>query len=221
MTIPDRFTYLADLVERLKVHWPDNETVNIVCHGHSVPAGYVASPLVDTFNAYPHLLHRGLKARFPYAVVNVIVTAVGGENSKSGATRFARDVLPHRPDVVTIDYGLNDRGLGPARAEKAWRMMVEAALAADVKIILMTPTPDLTQRQGYKGGDPGDLLVHAAQIRELAGDYGVGLADSLAAFEAYVAAGNDLTDLLSWVNHPNRQGHELVARALLRWFAAR
>ncbi|MCD6286645.1 MAG: SGNH/GDSL hydrolase family protein [Anaerolineae bacterium] len=221
MTVPDVYTYLADLVERLNVRWPDNETVNIVCHGHSVPAGYMASPLVDTFNAYPHLLHRGLKARFPYAVVNVIVTAIGGENSVSGAARFARDVLTHRPDVVTIDYGLNDRGLGLVRAEKAWRTMTQAALDAGVKVILMTPTPDLTQRHGYEGEDQGDLLVQAAQIRELAGDYGVGLVDSLAAFEAYVAAGTDLTDLLSWVNHPNRQGHELVARALLRWFAVR
>ena len=30
----------------------------------------------------------------------------------------------------------------------------------------------------------------------------------------------DLTDLLSWSNHPNRRGHELVAGLLLRWFPA-
>ena len=47
----------------------------------------------------------------------------------------------------------------------------------------------------------------------------MGLVDSFAAFESYVAAGGDPTDLLSWSNHPNRQGHELVARELLRWFA--
>ncbi|MEK5235702.1 hypothetical protein NST99_08380 [Paenibacillus sp. FSL L8-0470] len=31
-------------------------TLNIVCHGHSVPSGYFATPIVDTFHAYPHLL---------------------------------------------------------------------------------------------------------------------------------------------------------------------
>ena len=78
-------TYLSGVVTELTRQWPANRTVNIVCHGHSVPAGYFRTPVVDTFNAYPHLLHRGLKERFPYAVVNVIVTAIGGENSESGA----------------------------------------------------------------------------------------------------------------------------------------
>ena len=70
--------YLADVVAVLKAQWPGNRTVNIVCHGHSVPSGYFATPVVDTFNAYPHLLHQGLKHRFPFAVVNVIVAAIGG-----------------------------------------------------------------------------------------------------------------------------------------------
>jgi len=135
--------------------------------------------------------------------------------------RFERDVLNHRPDVITIDYGLNDRGQGLDRARLAWQRMIEAALRTDVKVILMTPTSDLTQRPRYAGADRDALPAHAAQIRGLAEEYEVGLVDSLVAFDAYVAAGNDLTDLLSWANHPNRQGHELVARELLRWFAAR
>jgi hypothetical protein len=64
-------------------------------------------------------LRAGLAERFPHAVINVIVTAIGGENSESGAERFDRDVLSHRPDLVTIDYALNDRAIGLLRAEKA------------------------------------------------------------------------------------------------------
>jgi hypothetical protein len=99
-------TLLAEVSERLRAHWPTNRTVNIVCHGHSVPAGYFKTPVVETFNAYPHQLHRGLNDRFPHAVINVIVTAIGGEHSESGAKRFEQDVLSLRPDVVTIDYAL-------------------------------------------------------------------------------------------------------------------
>ena len=120
MPLPDKLEYLADVLSILREPWPENRTVNIVCHGHSVPAGYFATPAVDTFNAYPHLLHAGLKERFRNAVINVIVTAIGGENSSSGAERFERDVLCHRPDVVTIDYGLNDRGIGLDRATAGW-----------------------------------------------------------------------------------------------------
>jgi acyl-CoA thioesterase I len=220
MTIAQKDRYLRDVLEVLRRHWPDNRTVNIVCHGHSVPAGYFATPRVDTFNAYPHLLHAGLKDRFPFAVVNVIVTAIGGEESEAGAKRFASDVLCHRPDVVTLDYGLNDRRMGLDRARTAWKGMIESALKAGAKVILLTPTPDITQGLTYEGPDKAVLPEHAEQIRRLASEYEVGLADSLRAFADYARSAGDLLDLLSWTNHPNRQGHELVARELLRWFPA-
>lgn len=54
--------YLAGVGTLLEASWPKNRTVNIVCHGHSVPAGYFKTPRVDSLNAYPHLLHAALKA---------------------------------------------------------------------------------------------------------------------------------------------------------------
>jgi hypothetical protein len=99
--------YLRPVIEILKTHWPENRAVNILCHGHSVPAGYFATPRVDSLNTYPYLLRVAL------------------------AERFERHVLTHRPDVVTIDYGLNDRRLGLATARKAWESMIAAARGAD------------------------------------------------------------------------------------------
>lgn len=112
--------YLDPLLDELAAQWPNNRTVSIVCHGHSVPSGYFATPFVNTFEAYPHLLHRIIKERFPFAVVNVIVTGIGGEDSAQGAERFSEDVLCHKPDVVTIDYALNDRRIGLSAARHAW-----------------------------------------------------------------------------------------------------
>jgi len=118
-------SYLADILALLKTDWPENRAVNIVCHGHSVPAGYFETPVVDAMNAYPHLLRAGLAARFPHAVINVIVTAIGGETSEGGAARFEQEVLTHRPDVLTIDYGLNDRSIGLEKALTAWKRMID------------------------------------------------------------------------------------------------
>ena len=208
-------SYLASVVAELEKAWPRNRTVNIVCHGHSVPAGYFKTPVVDSFNAYPAGLHQKLKARFPLAVINVIVTAIGGENSVKGAARFARDVLSHRPDVVCIDYGLNDRASGLASARSAWVAMIESARAAGVKVILLSPTADTKARVE----DPLDPLnQHAAQIRQLATDYGTGLVDSLGLFHAELRRGTRIEDLMSQFNHPNARGHALVALALLDWF---
>ena len=212
--------YLRELCAAMKLQWPRNRAIHVVCHGHSVPAGYFKTPVVDTFNAYPHLLHVGIKKRFPFAVVNVIVTAIGGESSPSGARRFQRDVLTHRPDVVTIDYSLNDRGVGLQHAEKAWSAMIDKALQRKIKVILMTPTSDLSQLPKASKAQREPLQQHAEQVRRLAKRHGVGLADSLAAFEAYQAKGGKLRDLLSQSNHPNRKGHNLAAAELLKWFGA-
>lgn len=215
--IPDRATYLSDITALLEAQWPKNRTVNIVCHGHSVPAGYFKTPVVDTFNAYPHLLHKELKERFPHAVVNVIVTGIGGETSDRGVERFEKDVLSHNPDIITIDYALNDRRIGLAEAKKSWSEMIIAAKAKGSKVILLTPTGDTRAKMK----DPNDPLVkHAEQIRGLAKEHSVALADSLAAFNRYIAEKGDLEDLMSQVNHPNRKGHDLVAEKLMEWFPA-
>lgn len=218
MSVANPITYLKDITDKLKLRWPDNETVNIVCHGHSVPAGYFANSYVDTFNAYPHLLHRNLKERFPNAVINVIVTAVGGENSECGAARFEKQVLCHRSSVLTIDYSLNDRGIGLERAEKSWRIMIEKALKADSKIILLTPSWDVSAKAEPDCESWIQLKLHAEMIRKLASEYEVGLSDSFEAFERYNKSNGDYLELMSWVNHMNRKGHELVAGEITKWF---
>jgi lysophospholipase L1-like esterase len=211
----DPKSYLAEVREAMTVQWPQNQTINIVCHGHSVPSGYFKTPLVDTFDSYPYLLHHAIKEQYPYAVVNVILTSKGGENSESGEKRFAKDVLSMHPDVVTIDYSLNDRGIGLARSEAAWRSMIAAAKQQGVKVLLLTPTPD----EKAKLDDPNDpLLQHAEQVRRLARENGVGLIDSLAAFQSAIRSGKNLHDLMAQPNHPNRLGHDLVVQQLLPWF---
>lgn len=218
--IADKEKYLFDFMQEMLKTWPGNRLVNIVCHGHSVPAGYFTTPLIDSLNAYPHLLFVGIKERFAHAALNVIVTAIGGENSESGAARFATDVLCHKPDVVTIDYALNDRDLGLVRAEQAWRQMIEGALTKNIKVILLTPTHDIMTLRWGDAKWATELPKHAEQVRRLAAEYGIGLADSYAAFQKYIDNGGEVTDLLSHINHPNKLGHQLVARELLRWFPA-
>lgn len=214
-TIAQEDTFLANISELLAAKWPNNRTINIVCHGHSVPAGYFKTPLVNTFNAYPHLLHRALKQRYPHAIINVIVTSIGGESSDRGAERFEREVLNHHPDLITIDYALNDRRIGLGEAKTAWSSMIKSAKEHGVKVILLTPTGDIKSN----GDDPSDPLnQHADQIRALAKEHHVALADSLAAFHHHATTEGEIEHLMSQGNHPNRRGHDLVIGELMEWF---
>lgn len=43
----DPASYLAPVIGELGREYPRNRTVNLVFHGHSVPAGYFKTPHVD------------------------------------------------------------------------------------------------------------------------------------------------------------------------------
>ena len=70
--------------QELQKKWPDNRTVNLVFHGHSVPSGYANTPNVKTLQAYPHQVTGSCQKIYPYAVVNSITTSIGGENAEQG-----------------------------------------------------------------------------------------------------------------------------------------
>jgi hypothetical protein len=211
----DAGTYLDSVKSELTKEWPANRLVNVVFHGHSVPTGYFRTPDVRTLQAYPHLTLAALKDRYPFAVVNTIVTSIGGEQSEQGAARFEKEVLTHRPDVLFIDYALNDRIIGLERARKAWETMIERALTEDVKVILFTPTPD---QSVDILDDATPLAQHAAQIRALAAKYHIGIVDSYAAFQALAKNGVPVADFMSQVNHPNEKGHAIVTYLIMKWF---
>lgn len=208
-------TYLEEIKQLLSVQWPANRTINIVFHGHSVPAGYFVTPDVRTLESYPHIVLENIKSKYPYATVNSIVTAIGGETSQQGAARFEKEVLNHKPDVLVIDYALNDRAEGLETALLAWGLMIERALAANIKVILCTPTPDLSTDIL---DDSSPLAQHAGQIRKLSSKYEVGLADFYAVFKILAESNEDLGKYMSQVNHPNLEGHKIAAEQIIKWF---
>lgn len=139
-------TYLASIISELKKKWPENEVVNLVFHGHSVPAGYFQTPNINTFQSYPFLVLKKITDSFPTAEVNCIRTAIGGENSEQGAKRFDSTVLNHQPDVLFIDYALNDRNIGLKRSLIAWEYMIQKALMKNIKVVFANT------HAGYEGG---------------------------------------------------------------------
>jgi acyl-CoA thioesterase-1 len=207
-------TYLDSLRHELAIKWPKNRTINLVFHGHSVPAGYGDRHEVNTLQSYPNLMLKKLKERYPYAVINVIVTAIGGENSIKGQTRFESEVLVHKPDVLFIDYALNDRFSDLDKVKEAWEKMIKAALKRNIPVILLTPSPD--QRIDIKDA-ANPLEPYINMIKSLAKDYMVGLADPNAQFKG-VAEQGKLKDVMASVNHPNESGHMIIVEELLPFF---
>jgi len=212
--IADPAMYLSDIKKELNTVWPKNRTINLVFHGHSVPSGYGDNHEVHTLEAYPNLLLKTLKEKYPYAVINVIVTAIGGEDAIRGGVRFEKDVLTHKPDVIFIDYALNDRFSGLDKVKEAWEKMIKLALSKNIKVILLTPSPD----QRIDISDPDNPLdPYAEQIKALAKEYKTGLADPYTPFKKIVKEGN-VKSYMTSINHPNKDGHMVIVEVIKPYF---
>lgn len=207
-------TYLDSPKQELRIAWPENRTINLVFHGHSVPTGYMANGRTDRLSAYPFATLKLINDHYPYSVVNVITTSIGGEQAEQGAKRFKDEVLIYKPDVLFIDYALNDRSIGLERAKVAWEQMIQEALEYGTKVILLTPTPDL--REDITSEDT-ELAKHSQQIRDLAKKHGVGLVDSYSLFKE-ISATEHLPGFMSQNNHINQKGHQFVAEAIFEYF---
>lgn len=170
------------------------------------------TPAVHKRDAYPRQLEDALADAYPHAVLNVITSAVGGENSQQGRDRFQRGVLDLHPRVVLIDYGLNDRALPLQQSARNLAWFVMPSRAAGACPVLLTPTWD---QQAENGQARAALRAQASMIRKLGELTDTPVADSLAAFEAYPG---DRKRLMAQFNHPNREGHAVVLTQLLPLF---
>ena len=205
--------YVAEFKRQMQLKWPDNKTMNVVFHGHSVPSGYFRTPTVNTLAAYPHLFLKFLKEHYTNAVANCITTSIGGEQSEQGAKRFKDDVLCMKPDLLFIDYALNDRGIGIERAETAWRLMIKEALDDNLKLVLLTPTPDLNEDILDENAP---LAGHVTMIKQLGNEYQIPVVDVYSHFKALKKSGTDISAYMSQGNHPNELGHEVVLKAIVK-----
>jgi len=56
-----------------------------------------------------------LREAFPAARVEMIHAAIGGTGSALGAFRLERDVLAYQPDLIFVEFAVNDSGVDPSQ----------------------------------------------------------------------------------------------------------
>ena len=212
---------------------PEREeaTLTIVCFGDSTTAPR-SSVLTYSAQIDWALADEGSPA-------TVINAGIGGHNTEMARERFEADVLAHEPDVVIIQFGINDATVD------VWRDATESRVPIDVyeanlkrfaetlqqrgaTVIFMTPNPlrwtdRLREMYGKPPYDPADpdgfnvtLRDYTQRMRDVAASTGATLIDTFALFEQHgQAEGQSVDDLLLDGMHPNSAGHTLEAERLL------
>ncbi len=108
---------------------------------------------------------------FPKAKVEEINAAIGGTGSDLGVFRLERNALRHKPDLLFVEFAVNDGGAAPTRIWQAMEGIVRQTWTTNPRIDICFV---YTFRTGYEKDLLPGLCPQAASAMELlAAHYGI------------------------------------------------
>ena len=234
---------LEKISARNKDAW-NQPVVSVACLGDSVTHGCF-EVFMNRFNqidtryrpdrGYVAQLRRRLDVLYPAAAVSVLNAGVSGGNAGHGLARLERDVLSHRPDLVIVNFGLNDSGNddveGGLKAYAAnMAAIFDRVLAAGAECMLLTPNrmcayvPASIHNEELRAiakkcthtQNDGILTRYVEAAKAQAQARHMPVADAYAKWQAMDRCGVDTTAMLANdINHPIPEMHELFVEAIL------
>ncbi|MBW8848891.1 MAG: hypothetical protein JF607_28530, partial [Burkholderiales bacterium] len=186
---------LQAVMQRLEA----GETLTLATLGGSITTGYAAQPPRE--RGWAALLAKSLGPK-----VKLVNAGVSGTDSAAGVQRLQSQVLDAQPDLVIVEFGVNDQWLDPAVRGSSYEAILRKLLTAGKPPAVVVL--GLTQ-QGNQARDAVDLQL------QLAAHYGLTALDFGRWMQARVEAGQDRWAMLyDEPVHPNAIGHQRIALAL-------
>ncbi|RPI78807.1 MAG: SGNH/GDSL hydrolase family protein, partial [Planctomycetaceae bacterium] len=195
------------LVDRLK----QGEPTTVVCLGDSVTGIYYHTGGV---RAYPELLGLALTQACPSAKITLVNAGISGNSTVDALARLERDVLNHKPHLVTVMFGLNDMTRVPLEDYRAnLTTIITMCRQAGAEVLLCTPNGVIDT-----AGRPIPRLVeYCDAMKQVGRDQNSPVCDVYAAYERVRAVDPQAWRLLfSDQIHPNLDGHRLNAIEICR-----
>lgn len=169
---------------------------------------------------YPAAVAELLAEKYPSLGVRVLNRGISGNRSKDLVGRWREDCLDLKPDLVSILIGVNDTWrrydsndpTSDADFERNLETVVRLSLDAGQRVVLLNPfLLDVNGRLEMLE----DLRGKQAAVKKTAEKYSLTLVD-LDAFFAERCKREAPTSFSDDGVHPNRNGHEQIAREWLR-----
>ncbi len=103
---------------------------------------FIGGSLTQGGRPWQELVVEYLAKTFPNATVQPHNAGLGGTGSEDGAIRFQKDALSHRPDIVFIEFPVNDGGRNEIDSKQYMESMFRQAFRAEyVPVIIGIQTP--------------------------------------------------------------------------------
>lgn len=183
----------------------------IVCLGDSVTGVYYHT---GGQRAYPEMLELALQSQQPDAAIRVINAGISGHTTADGLARLETDVLHHRPNVVTISFGLNDVTRVPADQFRTnLELLIDRCTTQKCQVVLCTPNAviETSDRPIARIDEYSDI------IRSVGREKSVPVCDQYRAGQRLMQRAPQTWRLtMSDAIHPNMDGHKRMAEELCR-----
>jgi lysophospholipase L1-like esterase len=186
------------------------EQLSVVFFGGSLTWGANASDPQET--SYRALISQKLRAHYPRAQFRFRDAAIGGTNSQLGAFRLERDVLRYKPDLVFLDFTVNDNPYEIGNAGLAAYEAIVRRLAERNVLVLQVL---LAVQKDVEPNPPARPLD--ARHQAIARAYGCPSADVVAGMRRMVVEG-DGSPGQWWLpgdeTHPGDRGYAAYAQVV-------
>ncbi|THF80343.1 SGNH/GDSL hydrolase family protein [Cohnella fermenti] len=183
------------------------DSVVIGYFGGSITVGEGASDRETA--SWRALTTRWFRERFPGADIRERNAAIGGTGSDLGAFRCGEDLLDANPDLVFVEFAVNDAGTDETRVERAMEGIVRQIRRRRPEAgIVLVYTAIRRWLEDKTKQVPRSVRAH----ERIAKHYGLGSVDAgraMALFAAGEAGRIEL--LLPDGTHPSDRGHRLYA----------
>lgn len=197
-------------VEKTRRDLESGADATIVCFGDSITAGYAVR------RGFPSFLLESLRQRFLDSKIEMINSGICGDTSQDGLGRLDWAVLSYEPDLVTINFGINDCVLVLSLEEFEMNLveMVRRIRAGpDSEILLLSSQPLESPPYDQR------VLDYYQTVERVAKEMNVGFVDVYGAWMKRVQAGMPLDSLiLPGLDHPNEAGYRIIAEELMSLF---
>lgn len=111
------------------------EPITVAYLGGSITQGSAAGSVEA---AYPGLTTAWFRSTFPESTVTPVYAGIGATGSYIGVHRLDRDVLSRDPDIVFIDFSVNDNAANTERDIEAFDGLIRKLWAAECSPAIVT-----------------------------------------------------------------------------------
>lgn len=180
----------------------NGEKVTVGVIGGSITQGSSAS---NQNNCYASLFKKWWEEKFPSAEISFVNAGIGGTNSYLGVHRVDEQLLAHNPDVVIVEFSVNDTD--KTMNKYSYDSLVRKILSHETNPAVMLLFT--TQENGASLQD-----VH----KEIGAAYDLPMISYREVVYPEVAAGTLDWKLISPDNiHPNDAGHGIIGQVVDRY----